>query len=187
MKQRTRPKEKPMNDVEIRPHTEHPQLDALPEWPSRTIAVLATIEQGPFAIPVSAPLRAGDRSILFTLRSSRGSLARLRECAQVALAVLTEGDIAFTARGRARVVEEPMTRAPDYAAVALDVEHIDDHRQTEFLVESGVDRRWIDEDERRALGARVEALEQLAERRGAGPRARRRRHREQGPRVGRRR
>ena len=49
-----------------------------------------------FAIPVSAPLRAGDRSIVFTLRRTRGSLARLREHAQVALTVLTEGDIAFT-------------------------------------------------------------------------------------------
>ncbi len=145
----------------VTPQAEHPKLDALPEWPSRTIAVLATIEQGPFAIPVSAPLRASDRSILFTLRRSRGSLARLREHAQVALTVLTEGDIAFTARGRARIVEEPMTRAPDYAAVAIDVEHIDDHRQREFLVESGIGRRWIDKDEQRALGERVVALKQL--------------------------
>ena len=59
----------------------------------------------------------------------------------MALTVLTEGDIAFTARGRARIVQEPMANAPEYAAVALDVEHIDDHRQPAFLVESGVERR----------------------------------------------
>jgi len=141
---------------------EHPQLEELPNWPTRTIAVLATVDQGPHAIPVSAPLRAGNRRILLALRSSRGSLARLRNREQVALAVLTEGDIAFTARGRARIVQEPLARAPDYAAVAIEVEQIDDHRQAEFVVESGIDRRWLDEDEKRALGERVESLRQLA-------------------------
>jgi hypothetical protein len=80
----------------------------------------------------------------------------------VALTVLAEGDIAFTARGWARVVEERLARAPDYAAVAIDVEHIDDHRQPEFAVESGIDRRWLDEDEQRALRERVEVLGELA-------------------------
>jgi hypothetical protein len=55
-----------------------------------------------------------------------------------------------------------MAGAPDYAAVAIDVDHIDDHRQTEFLVESGVGREWLDEDERRALGERVAVLRELA-------------------------
>lgn len=55
-----------------------------------------------------------------------------------------------------------MARAPDYAVVAIDVEHLDDHRQAEFAVESGIDRRWVDEDEQRALRDRVEALRELA-------------------------
>jgi hypothetical protein len=141
---------------------EHPRLEALPEWPTRTVAVLATVDQGPYAIPVSAPLRAGDRRILFSLHRSRGSLARLRKRPQVAVTILTEGDVAFTARGRARIVQEPPPGAPDYATVAIDVEHIDDHRQAEFLVESGIDRRWVDEGEQRALRERVEALRELA-------------------------
>ena len=97
-----------------------------------------------------------------SLHRTRGSLTRLRERPQVALAVLTGGNIAFTARGRARIVQEPMTAGPDYAAVAIDVEQIDDHRQAEFLVEGGVDRRWLDEGERDALGERVRALAELA-------------------------
>ena len=133
----------------------------LPEWPTRTIAVLATVGEGPHAIPVSAPVRAGDTRILLSLHRSRGSLSRLRADPQVALAILTEGNLAFTARGRARIVEEPLAVAPDYAAVAIEVEHVDDHRQDAFLVEAGVDRRWIDERERDALGARVRALAQL--------------------------
>jgi pyridoxamine 5'-phosphate oxidase-like protein len=137
-------------------------IEALPEWPTRTIGVLATLDDGPHLIPVSAPLRAGDRRILLSLHRSRGSLSRLRERPQVALAVLTEGNVAFTARGRARIVQEPMDVAPDYAAVAIDVEQIDDHRQEAFLVEAGVDRRWLDEGERDALGARVRALGELA-------------------------
>jgi hypothetical protein len=139
---------------------------ALPDWPTRTIAVLATVGDGPHAIPVSAPVRAGDRRILLSLHRSRGTLSRLRERPQVALIVLTEGNTAFTARGRAHVVEEPMAIAPDYAAVEINVEQIDDHRQDAFLVEAGVDRRWLDEAERDALGERVRALTALGSRAG---------------------
>jgi hypothetical protein len=137
-------------------------MDPLPDWPARTIAVLSTIDGHPHAIPVSAPLRAGDRHILLSLRRDRESLARLRERAAVALTVLTEGDVAFTARGRARIRQEPMDCAPDYAAVEIEVEHVDDHRQAAFVVEAGVDRRWVDADERRALGERVDELRGLA-------------------------
>jgi Pyridoxamine 5'-phosphate oxidase len=136
----------------------HAELSILPEWPTRTIAVLGTLDESPYAIPVSAPLRAGGHRILLSLHRGRGSLARLRERPEVTLTVLAEGDTAFTARGRARVVEEPMAVAPDYAAVAIDVERVDDHRQAAFRVESGADRRWIDDAERRALGLRVSAL-----------------------------
>jgi hypothetical protein len=137
-------------------------LPELPEWPLRTVAVLATVDQGPHAIPVSAPVRVGGHTVLLSLHRSRDSLARLRRRPEVALVVLAEGDIAFTARGVARVVDEPMTDAPDYAAVAIDVTEIDDHRQAAFTVEAGVDRKWIDEDEKRALGGRVATLQQLA-------------------------
>jgi hypothetical protein len=146
------------------PARQHARLDALPDWPGRTIAVLSTVGDGPYAIPVSAPVRAGDRRILLSLHRERGSLARLRRRSQVALTLLAEGDIAFTARGPARIVEEPMPDAPDYATVAIDVEHVDDHRQAAFLVESGIDRRWVDESEQRALGGRVAALRELATR-----------------------
>jgi hypothetical protein len=136
--------------------------DVLPEWPTRTIAVLATLDDGPHAIPVSAPLRAGDRLILLSLHRTRGSLSRLREEPRVALAVFAEGNTAFTARGRARIVEEPMAVAPDYAAVAIDVEQVTDHRQPEFLVTAGVGREWLDEGARAALGERGRALVELA-------------------------
>jgi nicotinate-nucleotide pyrophosphorylase len=88
----------------------------------------------------------------------------LRERSTVALAVLTGENAAFTARGRAQIVEEPMAAAPDYAAVAIEVEEIDDHRQAEFVVEAGVDRRWLDEGARDALGERVRALTRLTAR-----------------------
>jgi hypothetical protein len=137
-------------------------MTTLPNWPARTIAVLATTGDGPHTIPVSAPVRAGDDRILLSLHRTRDSLSRLRAQPQVALAVLTEGNVAFTARGRARVVDEPLAVDPDYVAVAIEVEHVDDHRQEAFLVEAGVDRRWVDEAERDALGARVRALARLA-------------------------
>jgi Pyridoxamine 5'-phosphate oxidase len=132
-------------------------MELLPDWPGRTVAVLATLDGGPHAIPVSAPVRAGDRRILINLRRDRDSLARLREDPRVALLILAEGDIAFTARGRASAAD----LNDDYCAVTIDVDEIDDHRQAAFVVESGPDRRWVDEDERRALGERVAALRAL--------------------------
>jgi Pyridoxamine 5'-phosphate oxidase len=140
----------------------YPRLAVLPDWPIRTIAVLSTVDHGPHAIPVSAPVRAGDHRILLSLHRDRGSLARLRKEPRVALLLLTEGDVAFTARGRARLVAEPLAGASEYVAIAIAVEAIDDHRQASFRVESGVNRIWIDEGEQMALGQRVGALRKLA-------------------------
>jgi Pyridoxamine 5'-phosphate oxidase len=136
----------------------HAQLDELPSWPGKTVAMLATGGPRPHVIPVSAPVRANGRTILLSLRRTRGSLARLRDRPAVALLFLAEGDIAFTAHGTAQVVEEPMAVAVDYAAVQIAVQAIDDHRQAEFHVTGGVDRSWIDDQEQRALRERVQAL-----------------------------
>ena len=130
----------------------------LPGWPPRTIAVLSTVDEDVHAIPISAPVRAGDRAILLSLHRSRDTLSRIRRWPEVALTFLAEGNIAFTARGRATVVEEPMAVDPDYAAVSIAVDHVDDHRQSAFRVTAGVDREWADEAARAALGARVRAL-----------------------------
>lgn len=136
----------------------------LPDWPTRTIAILATLgDAGPHAIPVSAPVRAGNRRILLSLHRTRESLRRLRDSPRVAITILAGDNTAFTARGPAHISQEPMPTAPDYVAVAIDVEQIDDHRQPSFRVEAGVDRRWLDERERDALGQRVRALAELTQ------------------------
>jgi Pyridoxamine 5'-phosphate oxidase len=137
-------------------------MTILPDWSPRTVAVLSTVDPEPHAIPVSAPVRAGDRSILLSLRHDRGSLARLRAHPAVALTVLAGDDVAFTARGRARVEEEAMAEDPDYAAVRIEVDAVDDHRQPAFAVTAGVDREWRDPAEQRALGGRVQALSRRA-------------------------
>jgi hypothetical protein len=144
------------------PSPTRPELEALPEWPPRTVGVLATVADGPHTIPISAPVRAGDHRILLNLHRDRGSLARLRKEPRVALLILAEGDVAFTARGRAQLVAEPLAGAPEYVGIAIAVEAIDDHRQAAFRVESGADRIWTDESERKALGERVASLRQLA-------------------------
>lgn len=137
----------------------------LPEWPARTIAILATLgDDGPHAIPVSAPVRARDHRILLNLERTRESLTRLRTRPRVALTILAGENTAFTARGQAHIIQEPITATRDYAAVAIDVERIDDHRQPAFQVQAGVDRRWVDENERDALAQRVRALTALTAR-----------------------
>ena len=134
------------------------EVPVLPRWPQRTIAVLSSIDEGVHAVPVSAPVRAGDRQILFSLHRNRDTVGRIRRRPEVALTFLAEDDLAFTARGSATVVEEPMAVDPDYVAVMIDVAHVDDHRQPAFRVTAGVDREWIDETARAGLAARVDAL-----------------------------
>jgi hypothetical protein len=99
---------------------------------------------------------------VFSLHRTCESLTRLRNRPDVALLFLAEDNVAFTVRGTALVIQEPMNNAPDYAAVAVTAAEIDDHRQPGFVVEAGVHRRWIDVSEQRALGERVDALRQLA-------------------------
>jgi hypothetical protein len=137
-------------------------VPTLPRWPQRTVAVLSSIDRGVHAIPVSAPVRAGDRRILLSLHRSRDTLERIRRRPAVALTFLAEGDVAFTARGRATVGTAPMEADPGYIAVAIDVDQIDDHRQPAFRVTAGVERAWRDEDARRQLGARVRALHEAS-------------------------
>ncbi|MBB5912701.1 hypothetical protein BJY24_001568 [Nocardia transvalensis] len=142
--------------------TEHPELDALPEWPRDTIAVLVTTDPLPHAIPVSWPVRAGDHRILLSLRANRGSLDRLRRRPGVALLILGGDNVALCARGTARVVADPMPDADDYVAVAIDVEAIDDHRQGAFLVAAGIQRTVLDESELEYLESRVATLQDMA-------------------------
>ena len=130
----------------------------LPRWPQHTVAVLSTVDGSVHAIPVSAPVRAGDRRILLSLHRGRDTLVRIRRRPEVALTVLAEDDIAFTARGTAVVAEAPMAVDPEYVAVAIEVSQVDDHRQPAFRVTAGVDREWVDEAARIRLGARLRAL-----------------------------
>lgn len=145
------------------PSTDHPELDVLPEWPRDTIAVLVTTDPAPHAIPVSWPVRAGDRRIFISLKFDRGSLARLRERPQVALLILGGGNVALCARGSAKVIAEEMPDAADYVAVRIDVEVIDDHRQSAFAVAQGIQRTVLDPSELHALEGRVSTLRSWAE------------------------
>jgi hypothetical protein len=134
----------------------------LPEWPDKTIAVLSTENGEVHAIPITAPLRVGDRRLLFRLKRCRESLARLREHPKVALTIFGKGNLAFTARGPVRVVQEPMVGAPAFAAIAMNVENIDDHRQRDLVIESGVSLDWANERTRRFVQEHLNALREVA-------------------------
>jgi hypothetical protein len=89
----------------------------------------------------------------------------LRENPQVALAILGGGNVAFTALGRARIVQESMPDVPAFVAVEIDVETIDDHRSPGVAVESGVRVQFAD-DADLSLQKRIDVLRELSERRG---------------------
>jgi Pyridoxamine 5'-phosphate oxidase len=132
----------------------------IPDWPTGTAAILATTgPDGPYAIPVSTAMRAGPRTVLFALAPSRGSLERLRADPRCALAVLAEGNVAATLRGRVQEIGE----AAGVIALRLDVEVVDDHRKPTFEIEADVRWRWTDvEAERRDADVRA-ALRDLSD------------------------
>jgi hypothetical protein len=132
-------------------------VEELPDWPAGTVAVLSTGGGDPHAIPVSTALRAGPRAIVLGLALRRESLARLRAEPACALTVLAAGDLAFTALGRATIVDE----GDRIAAVRIDVERIQDHGQHTFVIEDGVSWRWVDADAERGDAAVREALRKL--------------------------
>jgi hypothetical protein len=117
---------------------------SLPEWAPGTVAVLSTGGGDPHAIPVSTAVRTGGRTVALALALRRESLRRLRAEPRCALTVMAGGDIAFTAHGRATIVEEPMTIADRVAAVRLDVETIQEHGQDSFEIDDGVRWHWTD-------------------------------------------
>ena len=140
-------------------------LDRLPDWPAGTVALLCTVDRAglPHAIPVSTALRVGDRRVLLALAAARGSLARLRADPRAALAILADEDVAMTAHGRARVLEEPVAAPGDVVAVVLEVESIHDHRQPTFAIAAGVSWRWTDRDAGERDEQVREALARIAE------------------------
>lgn len=154
-------KDKPILMPGAPPRPEHLQLDRLPEWPARTVAVLSTVNGEPYAIPVTAPVRAGDHRVLISLGHGRGSLARLRDDPRVALTILGESNCAFTARGQARVIEEPMRQSHHFVAVEIDVDEIDDQRLPDVAIGSGIGLE-LGSDAEYSLQQRIRDLEELS-------------------------
>ena len=104
--------------------------------------VLVTAGERPHAIPVSAAVRAGPRRVLLGLARGRGSLARLRDDPRAAVAIAAAGDVAVTAYGTARVLDQDLVEG--VAAVELTVDEIQDHNRPTFVIEAGVGWRWTD-------------------------------------------
>ena len=114
------------------------------------------------AIPVVTVLRAGDHKILIALARSRGSVLRIHQDAVVAVTLLIEGNHAFTARGRARTVQDTMDGAKEFSAIAIDVAEIDDHRQASLSVDSGVSLHWNSDADRTAFRDHIRLLRKIA-------------------------
>ena len=132
-------------------------MDALPQWPEGTVAVLTT--HPAHAIPVSLALRTGDRELVIGLAPRRRSLEHLRADPRCAVTVLT-GGLSFTAHGRAVAFGEP----DPVVAVRIVVDEIADHDHPTFEIEAGVAWRWTDETASERDAAAREALARFADR-----------------------
>ena len=135
--------------------------EPLPEWPVGTVAVLSTAGARPHAIPVSTAVRAGPARAVLALARTRASLANLRADPRCALTVLG-AEVAFTAHGRARVIEDPMAVAESVVALAIDVDDVQSHADPRFAIEGGVAWQWVDDEAAARDAAIHEALRRLA-------------------------
>jgi hypothetical protein len=115
-------------------------MDALPEWPDGTVAVLTTAGEAPHAIPVSLVLRAGPRAVVLGLAERRGSLARLRGDTRCSVTILAEGDHAFTIAGRAVSFHD----AGPVIGVRVEADELIDHNRPTYEITGGVQWRWTD-------------------------------------------
>ena len=111
--------------------------------------MLTTGGGAPRAIPVSTAVQAGPRRV--AARRSAGhrqTLARLRSEPRCALTIMAgRGRRVHGPRARA-IVLESLPGAEGVAAVALEVDAIQDHMQPRFAIEAGVAWRWTDEHAR---------------------------------------
>ena len=130
------------------------RMDALPDWPEGTVAILTT--HPVHAIPVSLAHRASDRALVIGLAPTRTSLANLKADPRCAVTVLAQS-VAFTAYGRATLEpDDPLT----FARIAVD--HIADHDQDTFEITAGVAWHWTDDDAARRDAHAREAMRRLA-------------------------
>lgn len=128
--------------------------DALPEFPHDMVAILATVGSGgPSAIPVSAVVRHGPRSLLLGLAARRGSLVRLRADPRVALSLSGPG-FCLAVEGEAFVAADPLPGVERMVAVAVRATGIRDVRGAATEVDGGMLWRWTDD----AAGARHRAV-----------------------------
>lgn len=132
----------------------------LSQWPAGTVLVLSTGGEEPHSIPVSAAVLAGPSRVLVGLAESRASLARLRAHPRVALCIMAEGDVAITAYGTARELEDELTDG--VVAVEIAVDRVQDHGRPTFAIDAGVSWRWTDAQARARDRQVREALERLA-------------------------
>jgi hypothetical protein len=116
-------------------------------WPPR-----ATRRTRSRSRPRCAP---GPRTAVFGLARRRESLARIKADPRAALTVLAAGDVAFTAHGRAAVLDEV---AEGVVAVRLDVDRVQEHGQPTFVIDDGVVWHWTDKGAEERNGAVIAAL-----------------------------
>ena len=130
------------------------RMDALPDWPESTVAILGTGER--HQIPVSLVQRAGDRTIVVGLARTRASLANLQADPRCAVTILAT-NTAFTAYGHATLEPgDPLTFA------RIVVHHIADHAQDTFEITAGVAWHWTDDTAARRDADAREAMRRLA-------------------------
>jgi hypothetical protein len=149
-----------MEEPREEPPREERASNDLPVWEHGTPGILCT--HGPHAIPVSTAIRAGEHRIVLALSRRRESLALLREHPRVAFCLLGR-DLAFTAHGSASVAREELDSAAHVAAIAIEVDRVQDHCDPRTQMLDGARWRHTTDEAEQSSKAIAAELAELAE------------------------
>lgn len=103
-------------------------------------SVVATIdEDGAPRVAPFGSLRAVNPQLLrFIIHRNHDTLANVKRDPRIMVAMICPPDIAISARGRARIVEEPFSLEENYALVEIDIDEVKNDMPTRIGIDSGI-------------------------------------------------
>lgn len=103
-------------------------------------SVVATIDEdgAPRIAPFGSMRAVNPRLLRFIAHRYHDTLANVKRDSRITIAMICPPDIAVSARGRARIVEEPFSLDENYALIEIDIEEVKNDMPIRIGIDSGI-------------------------------------------------
>lgn len=119
--------------------------DALSAWSKQggtlnPSSVVATIDEdgSPRVAPFGSLRAVNSRLLRLIAHQYHDTLANLKRDPRVMVSMICPPDIAVSARGRARIVEDPLSIDKNYALIEIDIEEVKNDMPVRIGIDSGI-------------------------------------------------